>query len=123
MKLLDFASKEYVILTSYKRDGTPVPTVVWIAQQKNYLVVTTSSGAGKVKRIRNNSEVILCETNAGGSEKLTKDYKAKASEIIDEQEKLTGINAIRSKYGIVGKAMTRGPMVGKSILKITELTE
>ena len=48
MNLLDFASKEYVILTTYKRDGTPIPTVVWIAQHENYLVVTTSNNAGKV---------------------------------------------------------------------------
>ena len=122
MNLLDFASKEYVILTTYKRDGTPIPTVVWIAQHENYLVVTTSNNAGKVKRIRNNSKVTLYETNASGSKKLTEDYRAKGYEIIDGEEKLSGINAIRSKYKVVGKAFTRGPIEGWSVLKITELT-
>ena len=123
MNLLDFASKEYVILTTYKRDGTPIPTVVWIAQHENYLVVTTSNNAGKVKRIRNNSEVTLCETNRSGTERLTEEFVAQGSEVLDEKEKLSGVNAIRSKYGAVGKAMTQGPMDNRSILKITELSE
>ena len=123
MNLLDFASKEFVILTTYKRDGTPIPTVVWIAQHENYLVVTTSNNAGKVKRIRNNSEVTLCETNRSGTERLTEEFVAQGSEVLDEKAKLSGVNAIRSKYGSVGRAMTQGPRENRSILKIAELAE
>ena len=123
MKLLDFASTEYVILTTYKKDGTPVPTVVWIAQHENYLVVTTSNNAGKVKRIRNNNKVAICKTNRTGSKRLTEDYLARGCEVLDEEEKLSGVNAIRSKYGSVGRAMTQGPMENRSILKIAELAE
>jgi len=121
MKLLDFALHEFVILTTYKRDKTPVPTVVWIAQNGDHLVVTTNNNAGKVKRIRNDSDVTLCGTNRNGTEKLTKNYEAKGYEVIDEDGKLSGLNAMRSKYGALGKTMTKGPIENRSIIKITEL--
>ena len=119
MKLLDFASQEFVILTTFKKDKTPVPTVVWIAQNQDYLIVITNNNAGKVKRVRDNSDVILCGTNKNGTEKLTKNYKAKGYEITDEEHKLSGINAMRSKYGVTGETMTQGPMENRSIIKIS----
>lgn len=70
MKLLDFASQEFVIFTTYKRDKTRVPTVVWIAQNKNYSIVKTINTAGKVKRVRTNSNVALCEINRNGTERI-----------------------------------------------------
>ena len=118
MELLDFASQEFVILTTFKKDKTPIPTVVWIARNQDYLVVTTSNNAGKVKRVRNNSDVILCGTNRNGTEKLTKNYNAKGCEITNGEDKLSGVNAIRSKYGVMGETMTQGPMENRSILKI-----
>ena len=52
MKILDFANDEYINLITYRKDGTQVPTPVWLASLDNSLVVTTSLNAGKVKRVR-----------------------------------------------------------------------
>jgi len=119
MELLDFVSQESVILTTFKKDGTPVPTVVWIAQNQDYLIVATNINAGKVKRVRDDSFVILCGTNRNGTEKITKNYKAKGCEVTNEEDKISGINAIRSKYGVTGETLTQGPMGNRSIIKIS----
>ena len=42
----------YVQLTTFKRDGTAVPTPVWFAAAGGKLYVYTEKNAGKVKRIR-----------------------------------------------------------------------
>lgn len=49
------AAEPFVSLTTFRRDGTPVPTAVWIAPDGEDLVVTTTAAAGKVKRLRHTS--------------------------------------------------------------------
>ena len=51
MNLLDFADHEYINLITYKKDNTSVKTPVWVAEHDDYLVITSSKSAGKVKRI------------------------------------------------------------------------
>ncbi|MFC8228306.1 PPOX class F420-dependent oxidoreductase [Streptomyces sp. NPDC057287] len=57
MTLQDFARSEYVSLTTYRKDGTPVATPVWAAADGDVLYVWTRSDSWKVKRLRNDSRV------------------------------------------------------------------
>ncbi|MGP3755997.1 PPOX class F420-dependent oxidoreductase [Streptomyces sp. IBSNAI001] len=57
MTLQDFARSEYVSLTTYRKDGTPVATPVWAAADAGVLYVWTRSDSWKVKRLRNDSRV------------------------------------------------------------------
>ncbi|WP_393062456.1 PPOX class F420-dependent oxidoreductase [Streptomyces sp. LN549] len=57
MSLQDFARSEYVSLTTYRKDGTPVATPVWAAVDGDELFVWTKSDSWKVKRLRNDSRV------------------------------------------------------------------
>src|SRR5262245_13493315 len=50
--LTPFVGQRYLNLESYKRDGTPVQTPVWFAEEQGVLYVYTLANAGKVKRIR-----------------------------------------------------------------------
>ncbi|GIE90130.1 PPOX class F420-dependent oxidoreductase [Actinoplanes regularis] len=50
------ASKQ-INLTTYRKDGTPVPTPVWHVVQGNTLTTVSGADAWKVKRIRNNPQV------------------------------------------------------------------
>ena len=50
MKILDFANDEYINLITYRKDGTQVPTPVWLASLDNSLVVTTSLNARKSEK-------------------------------------------------------------------------
>src|ERR671933_653117 len=52
-----FAGQWAVLLTTYKRDGTPIGTPVSIAVDGDRAFVRTFDTAWKLKRIRNNPEV------------------------------------------------------------------
>jgi uncharacterized protein len=55
--MLVLARAKYVLLTTYKRDGTAVPTPVWAVLVGDELQVWTNPAAGKVKRIRRDGHV------------------------------------------------------------------
>jgi len=47
----------FVSLTTFRKTGVAVSTPVWIAMDGDDLLVTTPSGSGKLKRLRNNPSV------------------------------------------------------------------
>ena len=52
-------SAQYVALTTYRRDGTPVTTPVWAAAEGTSLYLFSNAKAGKVKRLRNSSRAAV----------------------------------------------------------------
>ncbi|KQS66335.1 PPOX class F420-dependent oxidoreductase [Modestobacter sp. Leaf380] len=56
----------YVALTTYRRNGTPVTTPVWCAPDGDVRLVWTNPDAGKVKRLRHTSDVLLADCDARG---------------------------------------------------------
>ncbi|KPC79057.1 MULTISPECIES: PPOX class F420-dependent oxidoreductase [Streptomyces] len=66
MTLQDFARSEYISLTTYRKDGTPVATPVWAAADGGVLYVWTRSDSWKVKRLRNDSRVLVTVCDARG---------------------------------------------------------
>ncbi len=50
---------KYISLTTYRRDGTAVATPVWHVLDGGELFIVTDAESGKVKRIRNNSRVVV----------------------------------------------------------------
>lgn len=61
-----FIRQPTVLLTTYRRDGTPVGTPVNIAVEGDRAFVRTWETAGKFKRIRNNPEVDLAPSTFRG---------------------------------------------------------
>ena len=61
-----FARQRTVLLTTLRRDGTPVKTPVNIAVDGDRAFIRTWATAGKVKRIRNNPEVTIAPCTARG---------------------------------------------------------
>ena len=120
MNILDFADNEYINLITYRKDNTPVATPVWLSSVENYLVVTTSLNAGKVKRIRANGKATIYTTNQTGSKKLSEEIDVKASIIKDESEKQVGIKSIKKKYFPVCKMFIKGPNENRAIIKLEE---
>jgi hypothetical protein len=64
--LTPFAGQRYLNLASFKRDGTPVQTPVWFAEEQGVLYVYTLANAGKVKRIRRHPRVRLAPCTMRG---------------------------------------------------------
>jgi PPOX class probable F420-dependent enzyme len=55
----EIGRSKYVNLTTYRRDGTAVSTPVWHVLDAGQLIVVSEARAGKVKRIRNDSRVVV----------------------------------------------------------------
>ena len=55
-----------ILLTTYKRDGTPVPTPVSIAFDGDRAFFRSYDQAWKTKRLRNNARVEDCARHATG---------------------------------------------------------
>lgn len=64
MALLD---EKYVLLTTFRRDGTPVATPVWVAPlSESSFGFWTSSGSGKAKRLAHTEHVTIQPCNGRG---------------------------------------------------------
>ena len=66
MVLSDLKDERYISLTTFKGDGTPVATPVWVAGQNGHLLVHTAAASWKVKRIRRDGHVQVAPCSAPG---------------------------------------------------------
>ncbi|MFI1868353.1 PPOX class F420-dependent oxidoreductase [Streptomyces jumonjinensis] len=63
----DFAAAKYLSLTTFRKNGTPVATPVWFAQDGGKLYVWTNSESWKVKRLRHDSRVTVTVCDIRGN--------------------------------------------------------
>jgi PPOX class probable F420-dependent enzyme len=61
-----FTDERTVLLTTYKRDGTPVGTPVHIAVDGAVAYIRTFDPSGKLKRMRNNGDVEIAPSTLRG---------------------------------------------------------
>jgi hypothetical protein len=66
MVLSELAQEKYISLTTFKRDGTPVSTPVWVAGDDGRLLVWTAADSWKVKRLRRDGHVRVAPCSASG---------------------------------------------------------
>jgi uncharacterized protein len=99
----DVAKAQYVLLTTFTKDGRPKPTPVWAASDRDgdRLLVISEAKAWKVKRIRNTSRVTLAVCDMRGRPK-SEAIEATAT-ILDKSETDTVYDAIGREYGLIGK--------------------
>lgn len=100
-KFLKILSKGTINLTTYRKSGQEVHTPVWVVNIDERGYVRTSMKAGKIKRIRNNSDVVIAPCTSSG--KITGDkVLAKAVIIEPRKDEYSMINKkFRSKYKIM----------------------
>jgi len=87
--LNDLQSVRYIALETFRKNGEGVITPVWQMPDGDNLYVWTYGSSWKVKRIRNNSRVRVCECDSRGTP-LSEWRKAQAC-IIDDPT-LTGLS-------------------------------
>ncbi|MDT7721737.1 MAG: uncharacterized protein QOE94_2748, partial [Mycobacterium sp.] len=63
----DVAKAQYVLLTTFTKDGRPKSTPIWAANDGNRLLVITQAKSWKVKRIRNTPRVTLAICDMRGN--------------------------------------------------------
>lgn len=96
---------KYILLTTFRRDGTAVPTPVWFVRQGDVLLITTDGTSGKVKRLRANPRVTIAPCDMRGRPKG--DGVEATAELVDAAatEQITA--AVARRYGLIGRLMTR----------------
>ena len=92
-----FAGQSYLNLESVKRDGTPVQTPVWFAEDRGVLYVYTLANAGKVKRIRRNPRIRIAPCAMRG--KVIGPWVEAEASIVDATTAAHGHALLRQKYG------------------------
>lgn len=99
--VLALADEQYVLLTTTRRNGVPVPTPVWVVRHGDALLVTTGAEAGKVKRIRHTPRVTLqaCD-RVGRPLEGAPVVEAVATVHDDAQSRADIVAALTAKYGV-----------------------
>ena len=92
-----FVAQRYLNLESCKRDGTPVQTPVWFAEEHGVLYVYTLANAGKVKRIRRNPRIRIAPCTMRGP--VTGPWVEAEATIVDATTAAHGHALLRHKYG------------------------
>ena len=106
-------AEKYVLLTTFRKDGSAVPTPVWVARDGDELVMYSAPDAGKVKRIRRDGTVRIAPCTVGG--KPTGPEVTGQARLLDEP----GIRATQAllarKYGITYRLVTLGGIFRKTL--------
>ena len=66
-RLAPFVEQKTAVLTTFRRDGTPVATPLSVAVEGDHAYVRTYDKAGKTKRLRNNRHVELTPSTTRGT--------------------------------------------------------
>jgi PPOX class probable F420-dependent enzyme len=111
---MPLSDEKYMLLTTFRRDGTPVATPVWVVPLDDRSVgFWTSSGSGKAKRLAHTQRVTVQPSDGRGR------VKAGSTPIDATARLVTGdeLEAIRSKviakYGVTTKiAKFLGSLIG-----------
>jgi PPOX class probable F420-dependent enzyme len=97
---------KYCLVTTYKRDGEAVPTPLWFGLADGKAYFRTYADAVKIKRIRNNPEVLIGPCDPRGK---PKGPMAKASaRVVSEQEKPRAEEIVQSNYGLMRRIYKSG---------------
>lgn len=92
----------YVSFTTYRKDGTPVATPVWIAPDGDDLYFFSDTGAFKVKRIRNNPAVTLQPCDVRGRVTPGSPVVSGRAEVLEFSDSPRVRRIVNRKYRIQG---------------------
>ncbi|WP_215453620.1 PPOX class F420-dependent oxidoreductase [Streptomyces sp. ATCC 21386] len=97
---------KYLLVTTYRKNGTAVPTPVWVVRDGDALGVWTVADSWKVKRIRNRADVLVGPCDVRGNP--TGDSVPARAEILDAAGSAAYRGLIARKYGILGRLTLLG---------------
>ena len=103
--------EKYVLLTTFRKRGDPVPSPVWIVGLPDGTAgFTTEDESGKVKRIRNNSKVTLQACSMRGAAKVDSPVVEGTAEVVRGAEADVVRAAIRRKYSVMTQLFKVGAL-------------
>jgi uncharacterized protein len=99
-RLGELATANYVLLTTFRKDGTPVGTPVWAVARDDKLFVWTVTDSWKVKRVRRNPEVTMQPCSVRGDAHGA--IVTGTARLLDAAETDELRSVLRKKYWLTG---------------------
>ncbi|MET9581172.1 PPOX class F420-dependent oxidoreductase [Streptomyces sp. DT199] len=109
----ELGAGKYLLVTSYRKNGTPVATPVWVVRDGDALGVWTPTDSWKVKRIRNRSDVLVGPCDLRGNP--TGDQVPATAEICDAATTARYRQLIGRKYGVTGRLTLLGSRLRRGV--------
>ena len=100
-----FKNKKYLNLETFRKNGVGVKTPVWFVQDGDTIFVRTAADSGKVKRIRNHTQVNIAPCKMDG-ELLGDWIRAIAREVKDQEIDHKVDQLLGKKYGLMKTMFT-----------------
>ncbi|MFE9702848.1 PPOX class F420-dependent oxidoreductase [Streptomyces sp. NPDC005930] len=91
---------KYLLVTTYRKNGTPVATPVWVVRDEDALGVWTVADSWKVKRVRNRADVLVGPCDVRG--RPTGGQLPGTAEICDAATTARYRKLLIRKYGVIG---------------------
>lgn len=100
--LATLGQAKYVRLTTFRKDGTAVPTPVWLVRDGDHLLVITGVSTGKAKRLRHTSRVLVAPSDGRGRVKDgVADVEGTAELVADAGEVARLERLLKDRYGVM----------------------
>jgi PPOX class probable F420-dependent enzyme len=125
----DLDTAKYVSFVTYKKDGTPVATPVWVVSFEGGYAFTTDPDAYKVKRLRNDARATLTVCDMRGKIAPNAIVYSGAALVLDEADTQRVDALVRKKYSIgyrmigvmsvLKKIAGKGSTAGDAAIKVT----
>jgi uncharacterized protein len=100
------SGRKYCLLTTFRRNGDPVPTPVWFGLAGGRLYFHSESSVGKMKRIRNEPRVLVAPCTVRGKP-LGSPAEGRAR-VLGEDEAASAERAIAANYGLFRRIYEAG---------------
>lgn len=101
---MGLGDEKYLLLTTFRRDGTPVATPVWsVPLDAGEIGFWTSSGSGKAKRLAHTAGVTVQPCDARGRPKAGTQPVRASARIVAGPEFASIRDKVVAKYGFMTK--------------------
>jgi uncharacterized protein len=96
--------EKYMLLTTYRKDGTPVSSPVWVVDLADGTIgFWTSSGSGKAKRLANSERVTVQACDVRGRPKKGSSPLEGTAKLVTGPQYETIVQKVHQKYGFTTK--------------------
>ncbi|MFC9132648.1 PPOX class F420-dependent oxidoreductase [Streptomyces sp. NPDC057099] len=109
----ELGAGKYLLITSYRKNGTPVATPVWVVRDGDALGAWTVADSWKVKRIRNRADVLVGPCDLRGNP--TGEQVPATAEICDPATTARYRKLIARKYGLMGRLTLLGSRLRRGL--------
>lgn len=94
--------QQFCLLTTFRKDGTAVPTPMWFAFDGEDVIMMTKGQTGKVKRIKRDGKVRIRACNGNGRP-LGPEEEGRAAVLTDLKELARADRILNERYGLKRK--------------------